>query len=105
LKKFQSKVALGAFLGYKLDIKFFLSLPERKYTKYGYQEKALEIWRIMVLELRKLVYGIKRYDKKKQKKLVIFGKSHFFGRKSLSWSNGEVKFSKFFQKKKICSSF
>jgi hypothetical protein len=58
---------LGAFEGYKVDFKFVLSLPERKSTKYGYQEKALEIWRIMVLELRKSVHGIKRYDKKTKK--------------------------------------
>jgi hypothetical protein len=42
---------------------------------------------MMVLELRNSVPGIKRSVKKNKKNLVIFGKSHFFGRKSLNWSN------------------
>jgi hypothetical protein len=42
----------------------------------------------MVLELRKSVHGIKRYDKKNKKNWsFLVNPTFYYGQKSLSWSN------------------
>ena len=77
LKKFRLKGAQGARQRSQVETRFVLGKKFRNRKRYLQYRKALEIWRIMVFELRKSVRRIKSYDQKTKKNAYFFKNPNF----------------------------